>query len=59
VDAKNSLIHSPKKLVALVGVEDLLIVETDDALLICKRGASQNVKKVVEKLAEKKQTEYL
>jgi mannose-1-phosphate guanylyltransferase len=59
VDAKNSLIHSPKKLVALVGVEDLLIVETDDALLICKRGASQNVKAVVEKLAEMKRTEYL
>ncbi|MBN1663848.1 MAG: mannose-1-phosphate guanylyltransferase [Deltaproteobacteria bacterium] len=59
VDVKNSLIHSHQKLVALVGVEDLLIVETDDALLICKRGASQNVKTVVEKLMEHKKTEYL
>ncbi|MBN1381486.1 MAG: mannose-1-phosphate guanylyltransferase [Deltaproteobacteria bacterium] len=59
IDAENSLIHSPRKLVALVGVEDLLVVETDDALLICKRGKSQKVKNAVEKLAEQKQTQYL
>ncbi|MCK9393105.1 MAG: hypothetical protein M0Q01_16230 [Syntrophales bacterium] len=34
-------------------------METDDALLICKRGASQEVKKVVEILEEKKREEYL
>jgi mannose-1-phosphate guanylyltransferase len=59
VNSRNSLVFSPKKLVALVDVEDLIVVETDDALLICKRGASQEVKKVVEKLEEKKREEYL
>jgi mannose-1-phosphate guanylyltransferase len=59
INAANCLIQSPKKLVALVDVEDLLVVETDDALLICRRGASQNVKQVVEKLAEMKKTDYL
>ena len=59
VDARNSLIHSPRKLVALLGVEDLIIVDTEDSLLICKRGSSQDVKKVVEILEEKKKKEYL
>lgn len=58
-DAKNSLIHSPRKLVTLLGVEDLIVVDTEDSLLICKRGSSQDVKKVVEILEEKKKKEYL
>lgn len=59
VDARNSLIHSPRKLVALVGVEDLIVVETEDSLLICKRGCSQDVKKLVETLDAKKMKDYL
>jgi mannose-1-phosphate guanylyltransferase len=59
VDARNSLIHSPRKLVALLGVEDLIVVDTEDSLLICKRGSSQDVKKVVEILEDKKKKEYL
>jgi len=37
-----------------VGVEDLIVVETEDSLLVCKRGCSQDVKKVVETLDAKK-----
>jgi mannose-1-phosphate guanylyltransferase len=59
VEAKNTLIHSPRKLVALVGVEDLIVVETEDSLLICKRGRSQDVKKVVEILEVNNMKEYL
>lgn len=59
VDARNSLIHSPGRLVALLGVEDLIVVDTEDSLLICKRGSSQDVKKVVEILEDKKRKEYL
>ena len=59
VDAKNSLIHSPRKLVALLGVEDLIVVDTEDSLLICKRGSSQDVKKVVEILEDNTRKEYL
>jgi mannose-1-phosphate guanylyltransferase len=58
VDARNSLIHSPRKLVVLLGVEDLIVVDTEDSLLICKRGSSQDVKKVVE-ILENKKKEYL
>ena len=59
VDSSNSLVYSPDKLVALVGVEDLVVVETADSLLICKREASQNVKRLVEMLEEKNMKEYL
>ena len=59
VDAADSLIHSPGKLVALVGVKDLLVVETKDALLICRRGRSQDVRKIVETLEKKGLASYL
>ena len=59
IDTGNSLVHSPGKLVALVGVRDLLVVDTDDALLICRRGRSQDVRKVVETLERKGLKEYL
>ncbi|MDP1991831.1 MAG: mannose-1-phosphate guanylyltransferase [Syntrophales bacterium] len=59
IDAANSLVHSSGKLVALVGVKDLLVVETKDALLICRRGRSQDVKKIVESLEKSGLTSYL
>ncbi|MBA4397398.1 MAG: mannose-1-phosphate guanylyltransferase [Syntrophus sp. (in: bacteria)] len=59
IDSRNCLVHSPGKTVALVGVEDLIIVETADALLICKRGASQGVRKVVDRLERENRSELL
>jgi mannose-1-phosphate guanylyltransferase len=59
VSARDCLVHSPRKLVALVGVEDLIVVETDDALLVCRRGSSQDVRKAVEALETEKRHEYL
>jgi mannose-1-phosphate guanylyltransferase len=59
VDAADSLIHSAGKLIALVGVKDLLVVETKDALLICRRGRSQDVRKIVEILERKGPASYL
>jgi len=59
IDAGDCLVHSPGKLVALVGVRDLLVVETNDALLICRRGRSQDVRNVVEILERKGLKEYL
>lgn len=59
IEAANSLIHSPGKLVALVGVSDLLVVETKDALLICRRGRSQDVRKVVEAIEKSGRKECL
>ena len=52
--AGGNFVHSPKKFVAVVGVQDLVVVETDDALLITTRKNSQDVGKIVKFLDEKK-----
>jgi mannose-1-phosphate guanylyltransferase len=53
-DAQGNYIHAPGKFVAAVGVSNLVIVETDDALLITTRDCAQDVSKVVKYLDEKK-----
>ena len=52
VDAKNNFIYSKERAVALVEIEDLIVVDTADALFISKKGASQKVKEVVKQLRE-------
>ena len=58
-EVKNSIIQSNEKVVGILGVEDLIIINTDDALLICKRGKSQEVKEIVDYLKRKKMNEFL
>ena len=50
LDANDNYVFSPKKFVALVGVENLVIVDTEDALLIAHRDHSQDVGKIVKEL---------
>lgn len=52
VDAHRNYVYSPQKFVSLVGVNDLVIVETDDAILITARDRSQDVGKLVKMLHE-------
>jgi mannose-1-phosphate guanylyltransferase len=52
LETKGSLIYSPRRLVATVGVENLIIVETEDAILICPRERAQEVKRLVDRLEE-------
>ena len=59
LDSKGCLVHSPGKTVALIGVENLIVVETPDALLVCPRERSQEVKKIVELLEDQKKFELL
>ena len=49
-DTTNTLLYSTHRLIAAVGVSNLVIVETADAILVADRGVSQHVKKVVSKL---------
>ena len=58
-DAVNNYIYSPHKFVALVGVKNLVIVDTDDALLIINRDNSQDVGKIVKELGLSGQAELL
>jgi mannose-1-phosphate guanylyltransferase len=51
VDTKNCLVlGSEGKIVATVGIEDLIVIDTPDALLICRKDRAQDVKKIVDKL---------
>ncbi len=54
IDSKNNLIITHNKQIATIDIQDLIIIDTPDALLISKKGSSQKVKKVVQKLNEKK-----
>jgi mannose-1-phosphate guanylyltransferase/mannose-6-phosphate isomerase len=59
VDCSNSLIRGHSRLVAAIGVEDISIIETRDAVLVAKRGSSQKVGEVVKELARRAATEHL
>jgi len=54
LDAEGNFLWSPDKFVAAVGIRDLVVVETPDALLICPRERSQDVSKIVKLLEERK-----
>jgi mannose-1-phosphate guanylyltransferase/mannose-6-phosphate isomerase len=53
----NSLVHATSRLVAGVGVEDLIIVETADAVLVTRRSRSQDVKAIVARLTKEQRSE--
>lgn len=52
IDTKDTLIISNKRLISTIGLEDCLIVDTDDAVLIAKKGETQKVREIVNKLKE-------
>jgi mannose-1-phosphate guanylyltransferase len=54
LNASGNYVHAPGKFVAIVGVDDVVVVETDDALLVTRRESAQEVGKVVKYLDEKK-----
>lgn len=55
----DSYIYSPDKFTSVIGVDNLIIINSDNALLICRRDQSQDVKKIVDHLKINKLTEYL
>jgi mannose-1-phosphate guanylyltransferase/mannose-6-phosphate isomerase len=57
-DSRNSLVHATSRLVALVGVEDLVVVETPDAVLIADKSRSQEVKQIVATLHTQQREEH-
>ena len=59
IEANDNYIFSPKKFVALVGVENLVVVDTEDALLIAHRDHSQDVGKIVKELGLSGKNELL
>lgn len=54
IDTKNCLILGDKRLIATIGLENLLIVETENAIFVSKKGESQRVKQLVQELTQRK-----
>ncbi len=52
LETKNCLIEGSGRMIVTIGVEDLMIIDTEDALLICRKDKTQSVKKVIEQLKE-------
>jgi mannose-1-phosphate guanylyltransferase/mannose-6-phosphate isomerase len=59
IDCKNSLIRSEKRLVAAIGMEDICVVETADAILISRNDQTQRVREVVDTLQERGASEHV
>jgi mannose-1-phosphate guanylyltransferase/mannose-6-phosphate isomerase len=57
-DSSNNLVHATSRLVALVGVQNLVVVETPDAVLVADRSRSQDVKHIVNALQQHKREEH-
>lgn len=50
IETANSIVYSEKRLITTIGVENLIIVETEDAILVCDKNKAQDVKKIVDRL---------
>jgi len=59
LDARRCLIYSPRRLAAVVGLDDIIIVDTKDALLICRKDRDQAVKEIIERLRKRGLKKYL
>ncbi len=59
IDATDSMIHTNGRMIAIIDVDNIVVVDTKDCLLICSKSRAQNVKKIVEELKARKQKELL
>jgi mannose-1-phosphate guanylyltransferase/mannose-6-phosphate isomerase len=59
IDTKDTLVISSKRLISTIGMEDCLIIDTDDAVLVAKKGETQKVKEIVNKLKADNRKEAL
>jgi mannose-1-phosphate guanylyltransferase/mannose-6-phosphate isomerase len=59
IDTKDTLVMSSKRLISTIGIEDCLIIDTDDAVLVAKKGETQKVREIVNKLKAENRKEAL
>jgi len=59
IDTTDALVHSDGRMIAVVGLDNIVVVDTKDALLVCSKSHAQSVKKVVEQLKEEKNVNLL
>lgn len=58
-NSKNSFVYSSSKIVATIGLEDIILVETEDAILACKKDQTQEVKKIFDTLKKQNNDAHL
>ncbi len=58
-DSRNTLVHATSRLVSVVGLEDVIVVETPDAVLVASREKSQDVKHIVNRLGREQRGEQM
>lgn len=59
IESQNNLIHVGNRLVALIGIDDMIVVDTDEIVMVAPKSRSQDVKKLVQRLKEEGKEEYL
>lgn len=59
IDTKDCIVYGTDKLIATVGISDLIVVQTEDAVLVCHKDKSQDVKTIVEALKKQEKEHYL
>jgi len=59
LDTRRSLIYSPHRMTAVVGLDNIIVVDTQDALLICRKDRDQAVKEIIESLKKRGAKKYL
>ena len=59
IDTKNSIVYGSGRIIATIGLEDTIVVNTDDALLICPKNRAQDVKKIVDILKQDEMIDLL
>lgn len=54
LESKNNIVKSGKRLVAMIGVNDFVVVDTDDALLVCPKSKAESIRHIVQALKDRK-----
>jgi mannose-1-phosphate guanylyltransferase len=59
VESRDCLVHSPDRLTAVVGLESVIVIDTPDALLVCRKESDQKVRDVIARLKKEGKTRYI
>jgi mannose-1-phosphate guanylyltransferase len=59
IDTHNTMVFGEKRLVATIGVQDIVIVDSDDAILVCARQREQEVREIVERIKKNGENQWL
>ena len=59
IDTQGTLLYGPHRLIATIGLRDMIVVDTEDVLLICPKDRAQDVRLVLDELKKRKKDEYL